>query len=101
MGEKLCKSCGKTPVGKGRRLCDTCRKKQKKLAAREYKKRAYVKPCDAVLIRKLRPKPAYRPPMTAEEQETLNLAVDAAAGERMALEALYPVGLRYMRGALI
>ena len=101
MGERLCKSCGKVPVGKGRRLCDKCKKKNKKRASREYQKNAYVKPCDAVLIRKLRPKPAYRPPMTAEEQKTFNLAVDAAAGERMALEALSPVGLRYMRGALI
>ena len=96
--KRICKTCKKVEVEKGRSVCESCKKKKKRAASREYQKRAYVKPCDAVMIQKPRKINRYESPISDTEQENYDKRLAKRIGQRVNIDINSELGKRVSTG---
>lgn len=96
--KRMCVTCGKTEVAEGFRVCPACKKKRKLAANREFNKRAYVKPCDEVMIQKPRKIKRYKSPITDTEQQDYDKRLAKKIGQRVNIDINSALGKRVAMG---
>lgn len=99
----ICRTC-KTREAERGRTCNVCRLEKRREAAKEYKARMRnlareAKEQAAAMVEEPEREEVEVAPALDGEQYVQNLALDAAAGERMNLPIESFVGRRYARGA--